>query len=49
VGSANGKNPIPIIIPCHRVIASNGGLGGYSLGLKMKRQLMKLEGISAAG
>jgi methylated-DNA-[protein]-cysteine S-methyltransferase len=48
VGSANGKNPIPIIIPCHRVIASNGGLGGYSLGLKMKRQLMKLEGISAA-
>jgi len=49
VGSANGKNPIPIIIPCHRVIASNGGLGGYSLGLKMKRQLMKLEGISAVG
>ena len=48
VGSANGKNPIPIIIPCHRVIASNGGLGGYSLGLKIKRQLMKLEGISAA-
>jgi len=48
VGSANGKNPIPIIIPCHRVIASNGGLGGYSLGLKMKRQLMKLEGINAA-
>jgi methylated-DNA-[protein]-cysteine S-methyltransferase len=49
VGSANGKNPIPIVVPCHRVIASNGGLGGYSLGLKMKRQLMKLEGISAAG
>lgn len=49
VGSANGKNPIPIIIPCHRVIASDGGLGGYSLGLKMKRQLMKIEGISAAG
>ena len=48
VGSANGKNPIPIVVPCHRVIASNGGLGGYSLGLKMKRQLMKLEGISAA-
>ena len=49
VGSANGKNPIPIVVPCHRVIASDGGLGGYSLGLKMKRQLMKLEGISAAG
>ena len=49
VGSANGKNPSPIVVPCHRVIASDGGLGGYSLGLKMKRQLMKLEGISAAG
>ena len=49
VGSANGKNPIPIVVPCHRVIASDGGLGGYSLGLKMKRQLMKIEGISAAG
>jgi methylated-DNA-[protein]-cysteine S-methyltransferase len=47
VGSANGKNPIPIIVPCHRVIASDGGLGGYSLGLAMKRKLMKLEGISA--
>ena len=48
VGNANGQNPILLRIPCHRVIASNGGLGGYSLGLKMKRQLMKLEGISAA-
>jgi len=49
VGSANGRNPIPIVVPCHRVIAGNGELGGYSLGLKMKRQLMNLEGISAAG
>ena len=48
VAAANAKNPLWIVIPCHRVIASNGGLGGYSLGLKMKRQLMKLEGISAA-
>lgn len=43
VGSANGKNPIPIIIPCHRVIAHNGGLGGYALGLEFKKRLLKLE------
>lgn len=43
VGSANGKNPIPIIIPCHRVIASNGGLGGYASGLEIKKQLLALE------
>ena len=46
VGSANGKNPIPIIVPCHRVVASDGALGGYSLGLKMKKQLLALEGVS---
>ena len=44
VGSANGKNPIPIIVPCHRVVAADGSLGGYSLGLKMKKQLLNLEG-----
>ena len=43
VGSANGKNPIPIIIPCHRVIASDGSLGGYSGGLDIKKQLLDLE------
>jgi len=43
VGSANGKNPIPILIPCHRVIASDGKLGGYSSGLDIKRQLLELE------
>lgn len=43
VGSANGKNPIAIIIPCHRVIAANGGLGGYSSGLDIKIQLLALE------
>jgi len=43
VGSANGKNPIAIIIPCHRVIASNGELGGYAHGLEVKKQLLKLE------
>ncbi|MFM9138327.1 MAG: methylated-DNA--[protein]-cysteine S-methyltransferase [Actinomycetota bacterium] len=49
VGSANGKNPIPIIVPCHRVLASDGSLGGYSLGLTMKRRLLSLEGVSVAG
>lgn len=43
VGSANGRNPIPIIVPCHRVIAGDGTLGGYSSGLKMKEQLLDLE------
>lgn len=49
VGSANGRNPVPIIVPCHRVLASDGTLGGYSLGLSMKRRLLSLEGVSAAG
>lgn len=48
IGSANGRNPIPIIVPCHRVIARDGSLGGYSLGLDMKRTLLALEGVSAA-
>lgn len=43
VGSANHKNPIPIIIPCHRVVASGGGLGGYGGGLDLKRRLLALE------
>lgn len=43
VGSANGKNPIPIIVPCHRVVSADGSLGGYALGLKMKKQLLHLE------
>ena len=45
VGSANGRNPIPIIIPCHRVIRKNGDIGGYSSGLPIKRWLLKHEGI----
>jgi methylated-DNA-[protein]-cysteine S-methyltransferase len=44
VGSANGKNPIPILIPCHRVVSQDGSLGGYSGGLDIKRFLLKLEG-----
>ncbi|MCL2017949.1 MAG: methylated-DNA--[protein]-cysteine S-methyltransferase [Alphaproteobacteria bacterium] len=42
-GNANGRNPIPIIIPCHRVIASNGNIGGFSLGLDLKRKLLAIE------
>lgn len=43
VGSANGKNPIPIVIPCHRVIAADGTLGGFGGGLPVKRALLSLE------
>ena len=46
VGSALGANPIPIIIPCHRVIPTSGGLGGYAYGPEMKRYLLHLEGAS---
>ncbi len=44
VGSANGKNPISIVIPCHRVIAGNGGLGGFGGGEDIKAHLLELEG-----
>ena len=43
VGLANNRNPIPIFIPCHRVIGSNGKLVGYGGGLEMKRRLLDLE------
>lgn len=43
VGTANGKNPFCIVIPCHRVIAADGTLGGYSAGLKLKTALLTLE------
>ena len=42
---ANNKNPIPIIIPCHRVIGSDGKLVGYGGGLEIKEYLLKLEGV----
>ena len=44
VGTANAKNPLPIVIPCHRVIAKNGNLGGYRGGLDMKIKLLEFEG-----
>ena len=45
VGTANGKNPLCIIVPCHRVFAHNGSLGGYSGGLNLKKRLLNLEGL----
>lgn len=44
-GTACGSNPIPIVVPCHRVLRSSGGLGGYGGGLPMKEALLKLEGV----
>ncbi len=43
VGNANGKNPIPIVIPCHRVIRKSGDLGGYGGGIRIKQNLLELE------
>jgi O-6-methylguanine DNA methyltransferase len=45
VGAACGANPIPLLIPCHRVLAANGALGGYSGGLDWKKRLLALEGV----
>ncbi|MDX6610467.1 MAG: methylated-DNA-[protein]-cysteine S-methyltransferase [Solirubrobacterales bacterium] len=44
-GTACGANPIPIVVPCHRVLRSSGSLGGYGGGLPMKEALLKLEGV----
>jgi len=43
VGQALGRNPIPIILPCHRIIESDGSLGGYSSGVDIKRRLLEME------
>ena len=45
VGAANGQNPLPIFLPCHRVIGSNGSLTGFGGGLEVKRALLQLEGV----
>jgi len=45
VGGANGKNPIAIIVPCHRVIGSDGSLTGYAGGMDKKRWLLRFEGV----
>jgi methylated-DNA-[protein]-cysteine S-methyltransferase len=47
VGLANGRNPIGIIVPCHRVVGANGSLTGYGGGLARKRRLLDLERASA--
>lgn len=46
VGSANGRNPLPILIPCHRIIGKNGTLTGFGGGLETKRYLLDLEGVA---
>ncbi len=45
VGAANGANPVPILIPCHRVVQSDGKLGGYGGGVEIKDALLRLEGV----
>lgn len=44
-GTALGSNPLPIVVPCHRVLHSGGGLGGYTGGLDIKRRLLEIEGV----
>ncbi|SDZ23573.1 methylated-DNA-[protein]-cysteine S-methyltransferase [Saccharopolyspora shandongensis] len=45
VGTIMGSNPVPLLVPCHRVLASGGGLGGFGPGLEAKRRLLVLEGV----
>ena len=47
VGAANGANPIPIILPCHRVVGANGSLTGFGGGLPVKKYLLELEGVQS--
>ncbi|WP_281890193.1 methylated-DNA--[protein]-cysteine S-methyltransferase [Paenibacillus sp. YYML68] len=49
VGGANNRNPVPIIVPCHRVIGAGGGMVGYGGGLEVKTFLLRLEGHAAGG
>lgn len=49
VGAANGRNPLPIVLPCHRVIGANGSLTGFGGGLPTKRQLLSLEARITGG
>jgi len=48
VGAANGANPIPLVIPCHRVVASSGQLHGYAGGLELKQRLLAMENAATA-
>jgi AraC family transcriptional regulator of adaptative response/methylated-DNA-[protein]-cysteine methyltransferase len=50
VGSACGRNPVSVVVPCHRALRSDGGLGGYRWGLERKQRLLEAEGaITNAG
>ena len=49
VGLANGANPLPVLVPCHRVIGADGSLTGFGGGLDIKRKLLALEGAAGAG
>lgn len=46
VGQALGANPVPLVVPCHRILAGNGGLGGFGCGLDWKRDLLAIEGMA---
>lgn len=48
VGGAMAANPVPLVVPCHRVLASNERLGGFGFGLDAKRRLLRLEGVTVA-
>ncbi|MFG2140528.1 methylated-DNA--[protein]-cysteine S-methyltransferase [Streptomyces sp. NPDC048650] len=48
VGVAMGSNPLPVVVPCHRVVASDGGIGGFGGGVETKRLLLALEGVLPA-
>ncbi|MDD5496150.1 MAG: MGMT family protein [Candidatus Omnitrophica bacterium] len=47
VGNALNKNPYPLMIPCHRVVASDGKIGGYSRGVALKKRILKAEGVDS--
>ena len=49
VGAANGRNPLPLIVPCHRVIGADGSLTGYAFGTDIKRRLLEIEGYRFSG
>jgi len=48
VGNAVGRNPLPVVVPCHRVIKADGSIGGFGCGVEIKRALLGIEGITAA-
>lgn len=49
IGRLMNVNPDPIVVPCHRVVSSDGGIGGYAFGTRMKKEILSKEGIAFAG